>query len=360
MSDSRPLLFVTNHVPPDRKGAFKALHERERLELALFGGRSHHGTAAVNDPEVPHRYISQKDAYPLAMSGDYRAVIAGTAGRVALPAAWWGASRAKLPFVLWSALWAPVLSPAGLVGWPLVRHIFRSADAVVSYGTHSSDYAARIGAQRMFVAPQAVDGVFWGAGPNNHADAEGAAGDHAPFRACFIGRDDAVKGLAVAIRAWRETALAPSQAKLIVIGTDGQASPPNADGITFLGRQQPLAIRDVLNSCDALLVPSIRSRSFREPWGLVVNEAFHCGTAVIASDHVGAVAGGLVKDAANGLVVPAGNIHALAAAIRRLHDERELCAALGRQGRADVQPFTFAAWAAGFSRALEAVMTPCR
>ena len=47
---SRPVLFVTNLVPPDRAGAFAALHERVGLELALFGGRSHHATGGVEDP----------------------------------------------------------------------------------------------------------------------------------------------------------------------------------------------------------------------------------------------------------------------------------------------------------------------
>src|SRR4051794_12934978 len=51
----RPVLVVTNHVPPDRAGAFAALHAREGIELALFGGRSHHATAGLSDPGVPYR-----------------------------------------------------------------------------------------------------------------------------------------------------------------------------------------------------------------------------------------------------------------------------------------------------------------
>ena len=45
--DRRPVLLVTNVVAPDRVGAFQALHARENLELALFGGRSHHATGGV-------------------------------------------------------------------------------------------------------------------------------------------------------------------------------------------------------------------------------------------------------------------------------------------------------------------------
>ena len=50
----------------------------------------------------------------------------------------------------------------------------------------------------------------------------------------------------------------------------------------------------------------IPTRDFREPWGLVVNEAFNQGVPVIATDAVGAVAGGLIEHERTGLVVPAG------------------------------------------------------
>jgi glycosyltransferase involved in cell wall biosynthesis len=53
--------------------------------------------------------------------------------------------------------------------------------------------------------------------------------------------------------------------------------------------------------------------------------------------------------------VPPNDPAALAAAIRRLHDDPTLRERLGRQAREDVQPYTQAAWAAGMSRALAAV-----
>ena len=39
----KPVLFVTNHAPPFRVGAFKALHEREHVVFALIGGDVRHG-----------------------------------------------------------------------------------------------------------------------------------------------------------------------------------------------------------------------------------------------------------------------------------------------------------------------------
>ncbi|MEA2169145.1 MAG: hypothetical protein QOF76_2445, partial [Solirubrobacteraceae bacterium] len=125
--------------------------------------------------------------------------------------------------------------------------------------------------------------------------------------------------------------------------------------VSLVGRRNPDEVRNFYAGSDVLVVPSIPTRDFLEPWGLVVNEAFHQATPVIATTAVGAVAGGLVRDGRNGLVVPPNDPAALAAAITRLHDDPELRARLGTQAREDVAPYTQAAWAAGVSRALSAV-----
>lgn len=81
----------------------------------------------------------------------------------------------------------------------------------------------------------------------------------------------------------------------------------------------------------------------------------HQGTPVLATDAVGAVAGGLVRDGRNGIVAPAGDPEALAARIRLLVRNPELRARLGAAARDDVARYTPAAWADGVSRALAAV-----
>jgi glycosyltransferase involved in cell wall biosynthesis len=75
-------------------------------------------------------------------------------------------------------------------------------------------------------------------------------------------------------------------------------------------------------------------------------------TPIIASDEVGAVAGGLVRHERNGLVVSAGDAAELAGALRRLHDDAGLRAGLGANARRDVSPYTFDSWAAGFVAAI--------
>jgi glycosyltransferase involved in cell wall biosynthesis len=163
------------------------------------------------------------------------------------------------------------------------------------------------------------------------------------------------KGLGVLLSAWRASGHQVPQAALVLVGGGRFRAPSFATSAVLpAGAQPPEQVRNFYAGSDVVVLPSIPTRDFQEPWGLVVNEAFHQGKPVIASDAVGAVAGGLVRDGRNGLVVPAGDAEALAAALRRLHDDPALRERLGAQARADIAPYTQAAWAQGMSRALAA------
>jgi glycosyltransferase involved in cell wall biosynthesis len=349
VSAAKPVLFVTNHVPPDRVGAFAALHRRVPIELALFGGRSIHATEGVGDPGVPHRHVEQRRIGALARSPRYAAVVCGTAGRAALPAAFAGARAAGTPFVLWSALWAHPRTPAHLAGGaPLMAALYRAADAVVAYGPHVAAFARARGARNVHLAPQAVDNAYWSMPLSPERTAS--------FVAAFLGRPTRAKGATVLLDAWRQSGLSASAAALVLVGAgSGPPRLPTGGAVVFVGPQPPDQVRNFLAAADVCVIPSLRTRAFREPWGLVANEAMNQSTPVIASEEVGAVAGGLVRHERNGLVVPAGDAPALARALRRLHDDPGLRATLGTNARRDVAAFTFDAWAAGFEGALVSV-----
>lgn len=343
MSARRPVLLVTNHVPPDRAEAFRELHQREGLELALFGGRSHHATEGLDDPGVPHRRVSQRAVARLAASGRYRAVIAGTAGRTALPAAYAGARAGRVPFVLWTALWEHPATPAFLLaGAPLLRRLYRHADAVVTYGPHVTDFVRARGARRVVQAPQAVDAAFW------RRDRQRA--DDGVFRVIHVGREAPYKGVDVLLDAWRGASMG-TMSELLLVGTHRPDVPP---GARALGPQPPEAVRNLSQTADVLVMPALATRTFREPWGLVANEAMHLGLPVIATDAVGAAAGGLVRHERNGLVVASGDAGALGDALLRLRDDAALRARLGAAAARDVAAYTTTAWAAGVSKALAA------
>jgi glycosyltransferase involved in cell wall biosynthesis len=356
----KPVLFVTGNAPAYRVGAFACLHEREGIELALFGGRSEHGGPGFEgEMPFPHRHVKPHELYALAASGDYRAVVCPTGGRLAPLANWRGAWRADVPLILWASLWAHPRSAAHALTYLPLRRLYRSADAVVTYGPHVSAYVKARGAHNVHVAPQAVDNDFWGS-PDVKAPHEPAWPTAADARFLFVGRAQPEKGLAVLADAWRAAELAPQRAALVLAGIDPSLAAIAPDGrrregdasMLGLGAVGPVELRNVYAACDVLVLPSIATRTFREPWGLVINEAMNRGLPVIASDAVGAAAGGLVRDGVNGLVVEAGDSDALAHAIVRLADDPQLRARLGAQGAQDVRAYSYDAWAEGFSAAL--------
>lgn len=320
----RPVLLVTGHAPPDRVAPLRALHEREHVEVALFGGRDRHGAPASDAPlPVPHRAVDQRAVHALAAGGRYRAVIAGLGGRVAPLAAALGARRARVPFVLWTGLWAHPRSLAHALSYAPTLWLYRSADAVVTYGPHVSAYVRARGARNVHVAPQAVDAAFWGARVTGRRERD--------FQVLFVGRPDPEKGRAVLAAAWPDA---------VCVG-----DPPVA----------PREVRNFLAGSDVLVVASLRTRTFREPWGLIVNEAMHQRVPVIATDQVGAAAGGLVRHERTGLVVPAGDPGALHAAIERLRADPGLRERLAAAAVHAVAAYTPQAWADGMSAALASV-----
>ena len=343
----RPVLFVTNHAPPFRVGAFAALHEREDVVFALIGGDVRHGgggdAAALPFPVVrpPQRGVAR-----LAASGRFRAVVAGLSGRVALPAAYAGARRAGVPFVLWATIWAHPRTAAHALSYLPLRHLYRDADAIATYGPHVSAYVRAKGARGPVVeAPQSVDGAFWSAPATPER--------RAPFQVMFAGRLAREKGVAVLLQAWFVSGLSAPLAALVLVGGGPIRARAAATGAAMLyDPVGPERLRDFYAGSDVVVLPSIPTRDFREPWGLVANEAMSQGIPVIATDAVGAAAGGLVEHEHTGLVVPAGDAGALAAALRRLHDDPPLRRRLGAAAKAAVAAYTPAAWAEGMSRAL--------
>ena len=349
----KPVLFVTGHAPAYRVGAFERLHESENVEFALFGGRlKHGGGSTVEDLPFPHRHVREHELYALAASGRYRAVVCPTGGRIAPLASWAGARRAHVPLILWASLWAHPRSAAHALSYPALQRLYRSADAVVTYGPHVSTYVRSHGAKRVHVAPQSVDNEFWSSSdvtlPN---DSEWPTDIGTIF--LFAGRPTREKGLGVLVEAWSTSGLQAPTAALVLVGA-GSTPPwvPAGGAVVGLEPVPRKQLRNFYAAADVLVVPSIPTRTFREPWGLVVNEAMNRELPVIASDAVGAAAGGLVQDGRNGLVVPAGEPVALAAALRELAGDPALRARMGAAGRVEVSTYTYDAWARGFSDAL--------
>ena len=352
---ARPACLVTGIVSPYRREPFRLLAEAEGVEVIAF-----EEAGPPVDGLTVHR-TTQAGAVRLVASGRYRAVISGLGGRVALPGSYLAARARGVPFVLWATIWSHPRTAAHALSYLPTRHLYRASDAVITYGEHVSRYVERHRGARgnVFVAPQAVDVARFGApvsaGERAAARARAGAGE-ADLLVLFAGRLVREKGVHVLLDAWHRAALGEG-ARLALAGDGPMAGEvaARAPDARLLGPVDGSELPALYAAADVPVLPSIKTTTFTEPWGLVVNEAMLQGTPPIVSDAVGAAAGGLVRDGRNGLVFPAGDAAALATRLAALAADPGLRERLGERAREDALALTPAAWAAGARAALEAV-----
>jgi glycosyltransferase involved in cell wall biosynthesis len=357
------IALITNYLPPYRVPLYKLLAERHGVEVHCFGGEAGYVADAQRDidrqiaaaPFPAHRLARQADAGRVARESS--AVISALTGRVAVPAAWYGARQAGRPFVLWASLWRHPLTLAHLTSFTFMRRVYRRADAVLTYGEHVSRYVTRYrGSDRnVLVAPQAVEADLFGRAVSRPEIAAWRRDSGLPPEGplvLYVGRLVPEKGVGVLVSAWRE--LAAEGATLCLAG-EGPMGGADEPGLKYLGHVEREVLPVAYAAADLVVVPSLATRRFLEPWGLVCNEAMHGARPVIASAAVGAVAGGLVMHGQTGMVVRAGDVGDLESTIRQLLADPGLRVRLGDRGRVVVGDYSYEAAAAAFYEALQSV-----
>lgn len=353
------IALLTTYLSDYRLPLFERLAARHDVEVLCYGGGERYVPAWFADlddqlaraPFPARRLGGIGEA--LSLGSTHEAVIAPFAGGALLPAAYVGARRYHRPFIFWASIWHQPRSAVHALALPVTRHIYRHADAVLAYGEHARRFVARTRGHDddIIVAPQSVE-------PELFARTVSAAEIDA-FRSRFglpdgplvvyVGRLVADKGLDVLARAWPRVA---ENATLVVIGEGPLAEELAAlDGVRVLGPLPRAELAVVYAAARFSVLPSVPTPRFKEPWGLVVNEAMHQGRPVIATTAVGAAAGGLVLDGRTGLVIDPGDPVALAGAIDRLLADPALTDRLGAAARTAVAPYTFDAMADAFDQA---------
>lgn len=292
-------------------------------------------------------------------NGGWDCVVAALGGRTHLLATALGTRT--MPLVLCVGLWEYPRSIPHRIGRPLARYMLRRADTIVSYGPHTSRWIEDEVGRTERVAPMRnpVDGSLFGRVVPDAVRQElrRSFALETEMTACFVGRLEPEKGLDVLLTALGRT---PSVG-LVIIGSGSQGERirvlAEARGcgkrVHLAGWVEQANLPEYYGSCDVLVIPSVSTPIFREPWGLVVNEAMHGGLPVIASDAVGAAAGGLVTDNETGLVVPERDVAALAAALQRLAADEPLRSRLGREAKQRVASYTFEGAASAFTSAID-------
>jgi glycosyltransferase involved in cell wall biosynthesis len=354
------IALVTTYLSDYRLPLYRRLAQSHGLEVLCYGRGGRYVPpwfadldAQLAAADFPARALDGGMREVLSLGRSYDGVIAPFAGGSMLPAAFAGAKRFGKPFVLWASVWHQPRSAVHALALPVTRHIYRDADAVIAYGSHVRRFAAGIRGHDddIVVAPQAVEEMFSRGVSDGEVDGVRASLglDDSPI-VLYVGRLDETKGIADLAAAW---ALVAGDAQLVIAG-DGplRGALEGVAGVRLLGAVPRIELPALYAAAALTVVPSVPTPRFKEPWGLVVNEAFAQGRPVVATTAVGAVAGGLLRDDVTGLVVAPRDPSALARAIERLLDQPRLRARLGDAARAEVAAYTYDAMAAGVARAL--------
>jgi glycosyltransferase involved in cell wall biosynthesis len=363
------IALLTTYLAGYRTPLYERLAASHGLEVLCYGGGARYAPPWISeeldvqiaDANFPAARLDGGPRAAFAAASRYDVVIAPYAGGAILPAAYAGARRSRRAFILWASVWAQPRSATNLLALPVTRHIYRHADAVVAYGEHVRRFVAGIRGHDddVFVAPQSVEPELFGVViPDAEIAAFHARHSLDPERpiVLYAGRLVHEKGVDLLLSAWRSVR---AEATLVLIG-DG----PLADlarstpGARLLGVMPRAELPVAYAACAFTVLPSVPTPRFREPWGLVCNEAMHRAKPVLATTAVGAVAGGLVRDGITGVVVGPGDQNALARAIDRLLADEPLRARLGASGHEAVAAYNYEAMSAGFERALAIAIRP--
>ena len=297
------------------------------------------------------------------LKGNYDLYLKCINGRFALPITYLIARLKKKPFILWTGVWMRLQTPFHRMFFPLTRYIYQNADAIVTYGSHVKQYLISEGvrAEKIFLAHHAVD--------NDHLSLPVSIEEQTKLRqkfnldnnhriVLFLGRLEKEKGLLHLIKAFADTTFRNSS--LIIVGVGSERYNINAlvsklslsGRVHFAGYVTHENIRSYYSISSVLVLPSITTPYFKEPWGLVVNEAFNQGLPVIASDAVGAAAGGLVQDNVNGFIVPEGDSEALSQSIKKILKNDDLRQQFSSAARKKISTWNNEQMVQGFLQAI--------
>jgi glycosyltransferase involved in cell wall biosynthesis len=370
--------FVTTFCPHHREETFRLLSKYHDLEYFFFsaGGewywQREHG---VRSGDFRHHYLwgvnvgrtRVSPSLPVGLwRGRYDVFVKCINGRFALPVTYLIARLRRRPFVLWTGIWMRLRTPAHQLAFPLTRYIYRHADAIVTYGDHVRDYLVSEGVDeaKIFVAHHAVDNAQYSrVVPDAELRAlrESLGIDHDKKVVLFLGRLAPEKGLEYLVEAF--AALKRDDTVLVLAGTGTEREGIEraarlagvAESVIITGHVKAESAITYYALATVCVLPSVTLPAVKELWGLVVNEAMNQGVPVIASDAVGAAAGGLVRNNVNGFIVPERDAASLTERMKQVLDDAQLRARLSDAARAAIREWDNERMVRGFRDAIEYV-----
>jgi glycosyltransferase involved in cell wall biosynthesis len=288
--------------------------------------------------------VGTRHSFPFHAHRFYKQHLAGWAdvmvediNKVPLYTARWGANRtiALVPHLFGGTVFQELAAPLAAAVWtaerPLGRAYRRVPFQAISESTADDLVARGIPRASIEVIYPGIDTV--GYTPN--------AAERAPTPVfAYLGRLKKYKGVHFAIRAFAEMAVPNAVLEIAGAGDyrpkleELAASLDLGSRVRFLGRISEAEKLSLLRRAWALVFASPK-----EGWGITNLEAAACATPVVASNSPGIRES--VRHDVTGFLVPHGNVAAMANAMRRLAESRELVTKLGTAARTFAATFTW-------------------
>jgi glycosyltransferase involved in cell wall biosynthesis len=255
------------------------------------------------------------------------ALLSYLVARPRVPLAMWFHSEVVRPRLQYQAFYAPMAEP-------VYRRARRIAVSSLSLGERA--VALQPHQSRLSVIPFGIDADAWA--PRDEVSRrahEIRAGAPGPV-VLFAGRHVAYKGVDVLIRAVRTLPVT------LTVAGDGpmRASwerlsrvEPTRARIQFIGEVDDEELKAQMHACDVFVLPSVTRA---EAFGFVQLEAMACGKPVVSTSVESGVPW-VNRHDESGVVVPPGDVHALADALTRLTADAGLRSRLGEAGSSRVR-----------------------
>jgi len=293
--------------------------------------------------------------------GKYDILICNVGGAFAFPVAVLAAWLRRKPVVIWASSWHLSGTLLQRIGFPFMRLVYKRANAIVTYGEHVKEFLIPLGVseKKIFVAWHTIDNSLFNR-PVSVQELDqlrndlGIVTEHIIL---FVGRLEIEKGIYYLLDAFKRMR---AHCSLLMIGNGPERGAikekcirEEIGHVYILDYVDNSALYKYYALADVFVLPSITTRDFKEPWGVVVNEAMNQGCPVVASNAVGAAMGGLVVHGETGLIVEERDAEALYRAIDTILSDKELWNSMRRRSREMIAEWTYERMVRGFLDAID-------
>ncbi|MDO9084686.1 MAG: glycosyltransferase family 4 protein [Anaerolineaceae bacterium] len=326
------------------KRLFEILSKYQSIQYLFFSKgdkwywQSNHGTQEGDFNYLyvtPNRFLGIEINFNFIrelLKSNYEIYLTGVDGKLEMPITFLISKIRGKPFIIWTGIWTRLGTRFHKTIFPILKFIYQKSDAIVVYGTHVKRYliSEGINAEKIFVANHSIDNSQY----NNPVSETEILKIRNKYKIdgksktiLYLGRLEEIKGVEFLIKALIKLNI---DFLCIIAGTGNDEEKLKSlviqlkleEKVVFTGYIPITETRFFYAISDVYVLPSITTISGKETWGLTINEALNQSIPVIATNAVGAAAGGLVKHGWNGLIVNEQNPVALAKAIETILDPK--------------------------------------